>query len=139
MFIPLTQGVAVFAGAGRIGRLVARAALGNPNVKVVAINDPFIEGNYMEYMMKYDSTHGKFPAAVKAVDGGLTIDGDFVQLSAEKDPSAIPWGKAGADFVVESTGIFTAADKAGLHIKGGAKKVRGMAGHAGAWRARARA
>mmetsp|Transcript_30212 Transcript_30212/g.78314 ORF Transcript_30212/g.78314 Transcript_30212/m.78314 type:complete len:331 (-) Transcript_30212:891-1883(-) len=110
-------------GAGRIGRLVLRAAQGNPNVKVVAINDPFIEGKYMEYMVKYDSTHGRFPATVKATDAGLSVGGDNIQLSAEKDPTAIPWGQAGADFVVESTGIFTASDKAGLHIQGGAKKV----------------
>jgi len=111
-------------GAGRIGRLVTRAAQGNPNVKIVAINDPFIEGKYMEYMMKYDSTHGRFPGVVKATDcGNLSIDGDKVQLSHEKDPSAIPWGAAGADFVVESTGIFTSLEKAALHQKGGAKKV----------------
>jgi glyceraldehyde 3-phosphate dehydrogenase len=110
-------------GAGRIGRLVARAAQGNPNVKIVAINDPFIEGKYMEYMMKYDSTHGKFPGTVKYTDAGLNLNGDTIQLSAEKDPSAIPWGKAGADFVVESTGVFSAKEKASLHLKGGAKKV----------------
>jgi len=110
-------------GAGRIGRLVMRAARSNPDVKVVAINDPFIEGKYMEYMLKYDSTHGKFPDTVKATEGGLTVGGDFVQLSAEKDPSQIPWAKAGADFVVESTGIFTAMEKAALHQKAGAKKV----------------
>jgi len=110
-------------GAGRIGRLVLRAAQGNPNVKVVAINDPFIEGKYMEYMVKYDSTHGRFPGTVTASDAGLSVNGDTIQLSAEKDPSAIPWGKAGADFVVESTGIFSAMEKASLHLKGGAKKV----------------
>jgi len=92
-------------------------------VQVVAINDPFIEGKYMEYMLKYDSTHGKFPGTVKSVDGGLEVNGNFVQLSAEKDPSSIPWGKGGADYVVESTGVFTSEEKAGLHIKGGAKKV----------------
>ena len=74
-------------------------------------------------MLKYDSTHGKFPDTVKATEGGLTVGGDFVQLSAEKDPSQIPWAKAGADFVVESTGIFTAMEKAALHQKAGAKKV----------------
>jgi len=110
-------------GAGRIGRLVMRAARNDPSVQVVAINDPFIEGKYAEYMLKYDSTHGKFPDSVKATDGGLTVGGDFVQLSAEKDPSAIPWAKAGADFIVESTGVFTAMDKAGAHIKAGGKKV----------------
>jgi glyceraldehyde 3-phosphate dehydrogenase len=110
-------------GAGRIGRLVLRAALSNPNVKVVAINDPFIEGKYMEYMLKYDSTHGKFPGEIKAVEGGLSVNGDFVQLSAEKSPADIPWGKGGADFIVESTGIFSAEEKASAHLKGGGKKV----------------
>jgi glyceraldehyde 3-phosphate dehydrogenase len=110
-------------GAGRIGRLVLRAAQNDPNIKVVAINDPFIQGKYMEYMLKYDSTHGRFPATVQATDGGLSINGDAVQLSAEKDPSAIPWAKAGADFIVESTGIFTASEKAAAHIKAGGKKV----------------
>jgi glyceraldehyde 3-phosphate dehydrogenase len=110
-------------GAGRIGRLVMRAARSDPNVQVVAINDPFIEGKYMEYMLKYDSTHGKFPGTVKAIDGGLSVDGETVQLSSEKDPSAIPWAKAGADFIVESTGVFTASEKAGMHIKAGGKKV----------------
>jgi len=110
-------------GAGRIGRLVLRASLSNPNVKVVAINDPFIEGKYMEYMLKYDSTHGKFPGEIKSVDGGLTVNGDFVQLSAEKNPSEIPWGKGGADYIVEGTGIFSAEEKAAMHLKAGGKKV----------------
>merc|ERR1719162_1215035 len=120
MSAPLRIGI---NGAGRIGRLVLRASLSNPNVKVVAINDPFIEGKYMEYMLKYDSTHGRFPGDIKAVDGGITVNGDFISVFSEKDPSAIPWGAAGADIVVEGTGIFSAADKAALHLKGGAKKV----------------
>ena len=90
---------------------------------MVAVNDPFIPNDYMKYMLKYDSTHGKFPGDVGLYDGGITVDGEKVAVSAEKDPSAIPWGAAGADFVVESTGVFTALDKAGLHMKGGAKKV----------------
>ena len=110
-------------GFGRIGRLVMRAAKSNPNVEVVAVNDPFIPLDYMKYMLKYDSTHGKFPGDVGLYDGGITVDGEKVAVSAEKDPSAIPWGAAGADFVVESTGVFTSLEKAGLHMKGGAKKV----------------
>ena len=110
-------------GFGRIGRLVMRAAQNNPAIQVVAVNDPFIPLDYMKYMLKYDSTHGKFPGDVGLYDGGITVDGEKVAVSAEKDPSAIPWGAAGADFVVESTGVFTALDKAGLHMKGGAKKV----------------
>jgi len=74
-------------------------------------------------MLKYDSTHGRFPAPVEAIDGKLMVDGLPVAVSGEKDPAAIPWSAGGADFVVESTGVFTALDKAGLHKKGGAKKV----------------
>jgi len=110
-------------GFGRIGRLVMRAARNDPSVKVVAVNDPFIPPDYMSYMLKYDSTHGKFPGTVAAGDGCIMVDGEKVQVTGEKDPSSIPWGGAGADFVVESTGVFTSTDKAGLHIKGGAKKV----------------
>jgi len=110
-------------GFGRIGRLVMRAAKADPSVQVVAVNDPFIPVDYMSYMLKYDSTHGRFPGSVSYSGESLTVDGSPVQVTGEKDPSAIPWGKAGADFVVESTGVFTALDKAGLHMKGGAKKV----------------
>jgi len=110
-------------GFGRIGRLVMRAAKSNPEVQVVAVNDPFIPPSYMSYMLKYDSTHGRFPGTVTPAEGSIVVDGATVQVSGEKDPSAIPWSKAGVDVVVESTGVFTAADKAGLHMKGGASKV----------------
>jgi len=110
-------------GFGRIGRLVLRAAKANPAVQVVAINDPFIPPDYMKYMLKYDSTHGKFPGTVEAGDGFITVDGQKIQVSNEKDPSSIPWGKGGADFVVESTGVFTGQEAAGKHMTGGAKKV----------------
>jgi len=110
-------------GFGRIGRLVMRAARSNPNVEVVAVNDPNIPLDYMSYMLKYDSTHGRFPGTVNHADGKLMVDGQPVQVTSERDPSEIAWGKAGADFVVESTGVFTSAEKAALHIKGGAKKV----------------
>jgi len=110
-------------GFGRIGRLVMRAAKNNPNVQVVAVNDPFIPVDYMRYMLKYDSTHGRYPGTVEVSGDKLMVDGHAVQVSGEKDPGAIPWGKGGADFVVESTGVFTAKDKAGLHMNGGAKKV----------------
>jgi glyceraldehyde 3-phosphate dehydrogenase len=110
-------------GFGRIGRLVMRAARNNPNVQVVAVNDPFIPVDYMKYMLKYDSTHGRYPGTIEVAGDHLVVDGVPVQVSGEKDPSAIPWGKGGADFVVESTGVFTAKDKAGLHMAGGAKKV----------------
>jgi glyceraldehyde 3-phosphate dehydrogenase len=110
-------------GFGRIGRLVMRAAKSNPNVEVVAVNDPFIPVDYMKYMLKYDSTHGKFPGELAVNGDKLMVDGTPVQVTGEKDPSSIPWGAAGADFVVESTGVFTSLEKAGLHMKGGAKKV----------------
>jgi glyceraldehyde 3-phosphate dehydrogenase len=74
-------------------------------------------------VLKYDSTHGRFPGTVEVAGDSLMVDGNKVQVTGEKDPSAIPWGKGGADFVVESTGVFTAKDKAGLHMAGGAKKV----------------
>jgi len=119
----LSHGRRSCAGFGRIGRLVMRAAKSNPNVEVVAVNDPFIPVDYMKYMLKYDSTHGRFPGTVEVAGDSLMVDGNKVQVTGEKDPSAIPWGKGGADFVVESTGVFTAKDKAGLHMAGGAKKV----------------
>jgi len=110
-------------GFGRIGRLVVRAAAKDPAVQIVAINDPFIPVDYMAYMLKYDSTHGRFDGDVSVVDGALMIDGVKVQTSGEKDPASIPWGKGGADYVLESTGVFTSNEKAGAHITGGAKKV----------------
>lgn len=110
-------------GFGRIGRLVMRAAKGNPNVKVVAVNDPFIPANYAAYMLKYDSTHGRFPGVVGSGEDHITVDGSKVTLFNEKDPSAIAWGKAGVDVVVESTGIFTSLEGAAKHQAGGAKKV----------------
>merc|ERR1711907_662767 len=94
-------------GFGRIGRLVLRAAESNPNVQVVAVNDPFIPTNYQEYMLKYDTVHGRFPGSVKAEDDGITVNGNKIKTFAEKDPANIDWGSAGADYVVESTGVFT--------------------------------
>jgi len=110
-------------GFGRIGRLVLRAALLRDDIQVVAINDPFIDKEYMVYMFKYDSTHGKFHGSVSIVDGEFTVDGKSMKVFAEKDPSAIPWGDCNAEYVVESTGVFTTKDKAQAHLKAGAKKV----------------
>jgi len=110
-------------GFGRIGRIVLRNAILNKHVKVVAINDPFIDLEYMVYMYKYDSVHGIFSGDVHHANGKLVIDGNEIEVFGEKDPSAIPWGKAGAHYVVEATGVFTTKDKAGAHLKGGAKKV----------------
>jgi len=110
-------------GFGRIGRLVMRASLKHPEVAVVAINDPFIDLEYMVYMFKYDSTHGKFDGDVHTKDGKLIINGHEIRVYMEKEPSKIPWGESGAEYVVESTGVFLSIEKAGLHLQGGAKKV----------------
>jgi glyceraldehyde 3-phosphate dehydrogenase len=110
-------------GFGRIGRIVLRAALERGGVNVVAINDPFIPLDYMVYMFKYDSTHGQFKGEVKVEDGLLVVNGHKIHVSTEKDPHQIPWGKWGADYVVESTGVFTTIDKCLAHVQGGARKV----------------
>lgn len=109
-------------GFGRIGRLVLRAAL-EKGAQVVAVNDPFINVDYMVYMFKYDSTHGRFKGEVKAEGGFLVINGAKIQVFQERDPKNIPWAKAGAEYIVESTGVFTTIDKASAHFDGGAKKV----------------
>ncbi|XP_045500297.1 glyceraldehyde-3-phosphate dehydrogenase 2-like [Colias croceus] len=109
-------------GFGRIGRLVLRASV-EKGAKVVAINDPFIGLDYMVYLFKYDSTHGRFKGTVEAADGCLVVNGNKIAVFSERDPKAIPWGKAGAEYVVESTGVFTTTDKASAHLEGGAKKV----------------
>jgi glyceraldehyde 3-phosphate dehydrogenase len=110
-------------GFGRIGRIVLRNALEAQGVEIVAVNDPFIDLEYMVYMFKYDSVHGRFKGTVEAKDGKLIINGKAVTVFAERDPSNIPWSSAGAEYVVESTGVFTTIDKASAHLKGGAKKV----------------
>ncbi|KAJ9095630.1 hypothetical protein QFC21_005501 [Naganishia friedmannii] len=110
-------------GFGRIGRIVFRNAVEHGDIEVVAINDPFIDLDYMVYMFKYDSTHGRFKGTVTAENGKLVINGKPVHVFGERDPAAIKWGEAGADYVVESTGVFTTAEKASAHLKGGAKKV----------------
>jgi len=110
-------------GFGRIGRLVCRATMAKEDVEVVAINDPFINLEYMVYMFKYDSVHGQFKGEVKAENGKLVINGKAIDVYDSKDPAAIGWGTSGADIVVESTGVFTTKEKAEAHIKGGAKKV----------------
>jgi glyceraldehyde 3-phosphate dehydrogenase len=134
---------------GRIGRIVLRNAIEHGDIDVVAINDPFIDSDYLVspgatstimrwsreltlatlvglqqvYMFKYDSTHGRFKGDVSFEDGKLVINGQKINVYAERDPASIPWGTAGADYVVESTGVFTTTDKASAHLKGGAKKV----------------
>jgi len=110
-------------GFGRIGRLVMRAAVQNKNVEVAVINDPFMDLEYMVYMFKYDSTHGRYKGDVHAENGVLVIDGHRIHVAAEKEPSKIPWGSNGVEIVVEATGVFTTIDKCKAHIDGGAKKV----------------
>jgi len=110
-------------GFGRIGRLVFRAAANNPNISVVGINDPFIDTEYMVYMLKYDTVHGRFKGSVEARDGKLVVNGKDVNVCAAMKPEEIPWGTWGADYVVESTGVFTDIEKAKPHIAAGAKKV----------------
>ncbi|KAG8816080.1 hypothetical protein FRC17_000472, partial [Serendipita sp. 399] len=95
----------------------------DPKIDILAVNDPFIDLNYMAYMFKYDSTHGRFKGSVEVKDGKLVIEGKPVTVFAERDPANIPWGSVGVDYVIESTGVFTTVEKASAHLKGGAKKV----------------
>lgn len=110
-------------GFGRIGRLVMRAAAGNPDVEVVGINDPFITPEYMAYMLKYDTVHGRFKGDVDFKDGKLVVNGSVIACSSEKSPASIPWKACGAEYVVESTGVFLTEESAQGHIDAGAKKV----------------
>ncbi|PSD75249.1 type I glyceraldehyde-3-phosphate dehydrogenase, partial [Acinetobacter baumannii] len=110
-------------GFGRIGRIVFRNAVEHPEIEIVAVNDPFIEPKYAEYMLKYDSTHGQFKGDIKVQGSDLVINGKTVKFYTERDPAAIPWKDTGAEYIVESTGVFTTTDKASAHLKGGAKKV----------------
>jgi glyceraldehyde 3-phosphate dehydrogenase len=92
-------------------RLVMRAAPSFPNITIVAVNDPFIPTDYMRYMFKYDTVHGRYPGEVAAGDGEIFVDGKSIKVFNERDPSNIAWGSVGADYVIESTGIFTTVDK----------------------------
>jgi glyceraldehyde 3-phosphate dehydrogenase len=110
-------------GFGRIGRLVFRAALDNPKAKIVGINDPFIDPEYMAYMLKYDSVHGRFKGKAEAKDSQLVVNGHPIDVYEAKRPEEIPWATCGADYIVESTGVFTTLEQASAHLKGGAHKV----------------
>ncbi|KAL3508244.1 hypothetical protein ACH5RR_027645 [Cinchona calisaya] len=111
-------------GFGRIGRLVLRIASSRDDIDVVAVNDPFIDAKYMAYMFKYDSTHGVFKGSLRVLDDTtLETNGKQIKVSSKRDPADIPWGDFGADYVVESSGVFTTVAKASAHKKGGAKKV----------------
>lgn len=109
-------------GFGRIGRLVLRSAINNPNVNVVAIND-LVPADNLAYLFKYDSTHGKFLGDVSAQEHSITIDGKTIKVTSEKDPALLPWKDLGVDYVVESTGFFTSYDMAEKHLQAGAKRV----------------
>ncbi|KAK3297740.1 glyceraldehyde 3-phosphate dehydrogenase [Chaetomium fimeti] len=110
-------------GFGRIGRIVFRNAVEHEDVEIVAVNDPFIEPKYAEYMLKYDSTHGVFNGTIAVEGSDLVVNGKKVKFYTERDPAAIPWKDTGAEYIVESTGVFTTTEKAGAHLKGGAKRV----------------
>ncbi|MFA5059089.1 MAG: type I glyceraldehyde-3-phosphate dehydrogenase [Candidatus Omnitrophota bacterium] len=109
-------------GFGRIGRLVFRAAVQNKNVEVVGINDLF-DAEYLAYMLRYDSVHGHFKGTIDVKDGKLIINGKAIRVTGEKEPASLKWNEVGADYVVESTGLFTVTEKAQGHLTAGAKKV----------------
>ncbi len=110
-------------GFGRIGRMVFRAAAQDfPDLEVVAIND-LLEPEYLAYLLRYDSVHGRFQGEVAVADGHLVVNGRKIRLTAEKDPAALKWNEAGVDIVVEATGLFLTEELASKHLAAGAKKV----------------
>ena len=109
-------------GFGRIGRLVFRAAMTRNDIEIVGIND-LIDVDYMVYMLKYDTMHGRFNGTAEAKDGKLVVNGQAIRVTAEKDPANLKWDEVGAEYVVESTGLFLTKEKAEAHIKAGAKRV----------------
>jgi len=110
-------------GFGRIGRLVFRAAVENKNIEVVGINDPFIDPEYMVYMLTYDTVHGRFKGTASHTAKSIIVNGKEISVFSSMNPSEIPWKSCGADYIVESTGVFTTTEKASAHFAGGAKKV----------------
>ena len=109
-------------GFGRIGRIAFRNAVVRENMQVVAIND-LLDVDYLAYLLKYDSVHGRFQGDVEVKNGKLVVNGKEIRVTAERNPENLNWDEAGAEYIIESTGFFTTKDKAALHIKGGAKKV----------------
>jgi len=109
-------------GFGRIGRLAFRAAVNRPGVEIVGIND-LVDPDYMAYMLKYDSTHGRFDGTVEAKDGNLVVNGKTIRVTAERDPANLKWNEVGAEVIIESTGLFLTKETAQKHIDAGAKKV----------------
>jgi glyceraldehyde 3-phosphate dehydrogenase len=110
-------------GFGRIGRLVFRAAVETGKIDVVGINDPFIDVDYMVYMLRYDTVHGQFKGDIEVKDGKLVVNGKAISVYDAMNPEEIGWAECGAEYIVESTGVFTTTEKAMAHIKAGAKKV----------------
>ncbi|MFP4221518.1 MAG: type I glyceraldehyde-3-phosphate dehydrogenase [Phormidium sp.] len=109
-------------GFGRIGRLVFRAGLANPDIEFCGIND-LVSPESLAYLLKYDSTHGRFQGQVEAKSDGIVVNGTFIPCTSERDPAQLPWAKYGAEYVIESTGLFTTYDKASKHLEAGAKRV----------------
>ncbi len=109
-------------GFGRIGRLVFRAGISNPNLEFVCIND-LVSAEAIAYLLKYDSTHGRFPGEVTAQENGILVNGKHIPCISQKNPEELPWGDYEVDYVVESTGLFTTYDGAAKHLSAGAKKV----------------
>ena len=109
-------------GFGRIGRMVVRAANKNPNVDIVAIND-LVPPDNLAYLLKYDSTHGKFDGDVQAEGNGIMVDDNKITCTSERNPADLPWVKLNIDYVIEATGLFTTSEKAKEHLQAGAKKV----------------
>jgi len=110
-------------GFGRIGRLAFRAAMANDNVEIMGINDPFIAPDYMVYMLTYDTVHGRFDGTAEYKDNAIVVNGKEIKVYDKMNPEEIPWGECGADYIIESTGVFKDIESAGKHFKGGAKKV----------------
>jgi len=110
-------------GFGRIGKLTLQVALEKEDVEVVAVNDPFLAADYMAYMVKYDTVHGRFNGEVSGKDNVLTVNGKDIKVFNEMDPHNIPWGELGVEYVLECSGAFTTLEKAQAHIDAGAKKV----------------
>ncbi len=109
-------------GFGRIGRMVFRASVNHPDIEIVGIND-LCPADYLAYMLKYDTMHGRFDGEVSSTENSIVVNGKQIPIFAERDPANIPWGKIGAEYVVESTGLFLTKEKAQAHIDAGAKKV----------------
>jgi len=110
-------------GFGRIGRAFFRVAFGDPDLEIVAINDPFFTSEMARYLLTRDSIYGRYDREVREADGGLDVDGKAVKLLAEREPDKLPWGEMGIELVVESTGVFLSPEKARLHLQAGAQRV----------------